>query len=165
MLSKEERCMETVKVHVDGNNHVSFSCPHCEKTYHLPIRKLKVNKHNLVGRCKCQKRFEVLLDFRRYYRKSVKIVGEVTNQSFDSDKRYAMTVVNLSMSGLRFKILNSASINKGDSLQVQFSLDNQRADFIDKEVVVRNSGGQAFGCEFTNPAYKEKELGFYLFTH
>ena len=76
-----------------------------------------------------------------------------------------MTVVNLSMSGLRFKILDSASINKGDNLQVQFSLDNQRADFIDKEVVVRNSGGQEFGCEFTNPAYEEKELGFYLFTH
>lgn len=106
--------MQTVKVHVNGNNHVSFSCPHCEQKYHLPTSKVKKNKHNLVARCKCQKRFEVFLDFRRYYRKSVKIVGEVTNQSFDSDKRYAMTVLNLSMSGLRFKIFNSTRINKGD---------------------------------------------------
>lgn len=157
--------METVKVHVAGKNHVPFSCPHCEKTYELPTSTLKKNKNTFVARCKCQKRFEVFLDFRRYYRKSVKIVGEVKEQSFDSDKRYAMTVMNLSMSGLRFKTLNFPGINNGDNLHVQFTLDNQRADFIDKEVVVRNSGGQEYGCEFTNPAYEEKELGFYLFTH
>lgn len=75
-----------------------------------------------------------------------------------------MNVCDLSMSGLRFRMLESAFIEKGDKLRVKFNLEIKNSTLIDKEVVVIFVNGDTFGCEFTNLALEEKELGFFLFS-
>lgn len=77
---------------------------------------------------------------------------------------FSVTILNLSMSGLRFRLKDPATIKLDDLLQVKFTLDDQRADLIDKEVIVKDIRKNHYGCEFNNLAYEEKELGFYLFT-
>jgi hypothetical protein len=70
-------------------------------------------------------------------------------------------VLDLSMVGLRFRLLEAADLEKGDVLRVRFTLDNKKATEIEKEVGVLNNKGDQFGCEFLIMDY-EKELGFYL---
>ncbi|MFT5726891.1 MAG: hypothetical protein ACI8PB_001023 [Desulforhopalus sp.] len=154
--------MEAIKVHVSQDNYISFSCPCCEKTYQVSVAKFKNTKHKLGTRCNCAKRFEIDLNFRRFYRKGVEIFGEFTNLSSGSGKWFAMTVIDLSMSGLRFKTVGLTGIKKDNRLRVKFTIDSNRTD-LEKEVVVRNVGTRQYGCEFINLSYEEKELGFYLF--
>ncbi len=157
------KSVDTVKAHVAQDNYISFSCPYCEKTYRISVAKFKEKKHQLITRCKCGKRFEIDLNFRRFYRKKMAIIGKFINLSSDSDQSFVMTVINLSMSGLRLKTDGPTSINKDDTLRVKFFLDIKKAKQLDKEVVVRDVGEGQYGCEFVNLAYEEKELGFYLF--
>jgi|GEM_PF-3373928 len=77
----------------------------------------------------------------------------------------SMTVVNLSMSGLRFKVVGPKDIEIGHRLQVQFTFHDLRATIIETDVRVIDIRDDHYGCEFLNLAYEEKELGFYLFSN
>lgn len=68
------------------------------------------------------------------------------------------------MNGLRFKMIDNAIINQGDTLRVKFTLENKKTVLIDKKVLVRFVGSDFFGCEFADLALEEKALGFYLFS-
>lgn len=156
--------MEKVNVYVSEGNRAAVTCPYCQKTYDVTVEKYKGLKHSLVTRCSaCKKQFGVELNFRRYYRKPVKLVGEALNLSTGAATPYTVSIVNISMIGLRLSIIGRTDINKGNRLRVSFTLDNQRARRIEKDVRVIDINGDHYGCEFLNLAY-EKELGFYLFS-
>lgn len=155
--------MDTVKVHVAQDNYISCSCPYCERTYRISVANFKEKRHQLITRCKCGKRFKMHLNFRRFYRKKVDIVGSFIYLSSDSGQWFTATVINLSMSGLRLKTDGKTGIKKDDKLRVKFKLDIKRTPTLDKEVVVRHVGDGQYGCEFIDLAYEEKDLGFYLF--
>jgi hypothetical protein len=61
-------------------------------------------------------------------------------------------------------MLEPAFIEKGDKLRVKFNLEIKKSTLINKEVVVIFVNGNTFGCEFTNLAFEEKELGFFMFS-
>ncbi len=73
-----------------------------------------------------------------------------------------MTVYDLSTNGLSFKMIDNVVVNIGDELLVKFNLDDAKRSFIRKKVVVRFATDNLIGCEFTELALYEKELGFYL---
>ena len=91
----------------------------------------------------------------------MKLIGDVINVSTESTKMQKVTVIDLSMVGLRFKVVGNSDIEKGHILRVRFTLDNQKATEVEKEVGVLNNKDDEFGCEFLIIDY-EKELGFYL---
>ncbi|MEJ2137752.1 MAG: PilZ domain-containing protein [Desulfofustis sp.] len=74
-----------------------------------------------------------------------------------------MTVLDISMSGIRFKVIGPKDIKNGHRLHVRFTLDDQQGSVIDKEVRVVDIRNDSYSCEFLNLAYEEKELGYYLF--
>lgn len=153
--------MKKVSVFVDKGNYAAFICPYCQNPHSVSVEKFKGLKHNLVTRCTCQQQFEVELNFRQYFRKKVKFAGEFLNVTAGSKTWFPITIVNLSVVGLRFKALEQTDIEEGHQLRIKFSLDNQKATAIDKEVRVTNVKDDYFGGEFLNLHY-EKELGFYL---
>ena len=153
--------MKTVRVFVGKGDKTAVTCPFCEKTSAISVEKFKDLKHTLVTKCSCQQRFIVELNFRQYHRKKVELIGDVLNVSTDSNDWRKITVLDLSMVGLRFKMVGTTDIEKGHILRVRFTLDNQRATEVTKEVGVVNSRQDQFGCEFLIIDY-EKELGFYL---
>lgn len=155
--------MKTVKVFVGQGDHAGITCPYCEKNHQVSFAKLKGSKHNLVTKCTCQKQFKIELNFRQYYRKKTKLIGEFIPVSSNSNNWIKVTVINLSMIGLRFKVIGHTGIEKGDQLRVKFTLDNKKATDLEKEVRVINIENDLYGCEFSNKDY-EKELGFYLRT-
>jgi hypothetical protein len=116
-----------------------------------------------VAKCTCDERFEVRLNFRQFYRKSVNLVGKVLNVSTGSDRWFSMIVLDISMTGLRLKAFGTKDIERGHRLHVQFTLDDPQGNVIDKEVRVVDVNNDTCGCEFLNLAYEEKVLGYYLF--
>ncbi len=153
--------METVRVFVSKGDKTAVTCPFCEKTSAVSVAKFKGFKHTLVTKCSCQQRFKVELNFRQYHRKKVELIGEIINVSTDSSDWRKVTILDLSLVGLRFKVDGSTDIEKGHIVRVRFTLDNQKATEIEKEVGVVNIRQDQFGCEFLIIDY-EKELGFYL---
>ena len=73
-------------------------------------------------------------------------------------------VIDLSRTGVRIKLVDLVSIKKGDTVRVQFGLDNDRDQMIDKRITVKHVSGNEIGGEFKDLAFEEKELGFYLFS-
>ena len=154
--------MKSIQAHVNGANNTTFLCPHCNKPFSISVSEYKDKKHNLTLRCDCSRQFRVLLNFRRYQRKQVIIVGEAINLSQDNEAWTVITLMNLSMGGLRFKVLEPSSIQKGDKIRIRFTLDSPQEILIDKEVIVRNKVNNEYGCEFTSFSSQEKELKVYL---
>ena len=153
--------MKTVEVFVGKGSHVPITCPYCQKTYEVSIEKHKGAKHTFTTKCSCQERFNIKLNFRQFYRKDVKLIGDFINTSTGSIDWYVITVTNLSMIGLRFKATGPTDIEVGHQLRVKFTLDNQKATVIEEEATVVNIEDNLYGVEFVNQYY-EKELGFYL---
>ena len=155
--------MKTVEAYVNKENYTAFSCPFCQRTHRISVATLQGKKHSIIAKCTCGERIELKLNFRQFYRKSVHLPGEIINISTGSENWHAMTISDLSMSGLRFKLSGTHDIKQGHRLHVRFTLDNKQGSVIDKEVRVVNVKNNFYGCEFLNLAYEEKELGYYLF--
>ena len=154
--------METVRANVDADGNVTFPCPYCAKAHSPSVGQFKGVKHQIVARCSCKNKFLLVLNFRQFFRKSVNIHGEMKNLSDSYSKWQTVTIINISMGGLRFKAVGKQRVNIGDRLQVRFTLDNPKATNLDKEGIVRNVRSDEYGCEFVNLSYNEKDLGFYL---
>ena len=157
--------MKSIQAHVNGANNAAFFCPHCHKPFSISVTEYKDIKHTLTLRCNCSRQFRILLNFRRYQRKEVIIVGEAINLSQGSKARTVITLMNLSMGGLRFKVLEPSTIQQGDKIRVRFTLDSPEEIQIDKEAIVRNKVNNEYGCEFTSFSNQKKELNLYLKNH
>lgn len=155
--------MKVVKAFVNKENYTSFACPLCERNHRVHVAEKKGVKHQLKLKCSCGNTFQADLNFRQFYRKTVNLSGEVNNVSRGSKNWYAVTVIDLSMSGLKFKLFGTTEINENDRLNIRFTLDDKQASTIAKEVRVVGVRTNQYGCEFLNLAYEEKDLGYYLF--
>lgn len=144
--------MKTVHVDVNGENPATLSCPFCERTFSISAAEIKKHSRELtIRRCTCNRHFRIVLNLRRFQRRSVLIVGEAASLSAHNGDWTVMTIVNISRGGLRFRTLEPVPLQVGDKLRVRFTLDTPQDVLIDKEVVVRNSRESEFGCEFMSP--------------
>jgi hypothetical protein len=110
--------------------------------------------------CKCGEMFRVEIEFRKYYRKSVKLPGKYIH--LNSPKRGEMIVVDLSMIGLGFITESPHGFQVGDHLEVHFQLDNSHRSEIRLKVVVRTLKDLFVGVERTDTLLCIEDLGFYL---
>ena len=156
--------MESTTVHIDKDSFGFLYCPFCGAKKRVSIGKFKDKRDTITTRCKCGKSFEVQLNSRKYYRKSLTLPGEVKILSSDLSAWMKIDVCDLSRSGLSFKMIEPAVINKGDTLRVRFSFETKKAVLIDREVIANFVDGDFLGCEFKGSALKDEELGFFLFS-
>ena len=155
--------METIEINVNGQSRITVLCPHCEIPFHISPWEYKNDNREVAISCDCSKQFRLLLNFRRFHRRNVILVGEAINLSMHDGTWTVMTIMNLSMGGLRFKVLEPIDIQKGDKIRVRFTLDSPQEEVVDKEVIVRNTRDNEFGCEFMSLADDQDELRLYLF--
>ena len=78
----------------------------------------------------------------------MQLVGEAMNVSSGSNNWHAMIVVDLFMSGLRYKVIGPCNNEINQRLRVNFRLDDQIGTEISKEVRVINNQNEFYGCEF-----------------
>lgn len=151
--------MKTIHVDVNGEKRVSFQCPFCERLLTLSVSTFETaHQQCTIRRCTCSRHFQLVLNLRRCQRREVIIVGEAKNLAERCGDWTVMTIMNLSRGGLRFKILEPVSMQMGDKIRVRYTLDDPCDVMVDKEVIIRNTTGDEFGCEFVDILHHPQEF-------
>jgi len=149
------------KIFLGTSTTATFVCPECERSRTTDISKLLTAKAQLKIKCtcKCGHTFSVVIERRKYYRRSLELSGVVF--SSDDGRKFIMAVKDLSRSGSRIKINSSFPFSIDDVIHVEFNLDDKDRSFISKTAVIRSINGPLLGLEFTE-IEKYDKIGQYL---
>jgi len=63
-------------VFVGNSNQATIICPKCGLTKNIDATNFKNTKKRLKAKCKCGEVFQVTFEFRKHYRKNVRLPGE-----------------------------------------------------------------------------------------
>lgn len=155
----------TKKAYVTGDNKATFVCDVCQHAKIADVSRYKDIGKALTVKCKCKcgHQFAVTLEKRGIVRKPVNLAGTYTHISSLGDKiEGRMTVRNLSRKGMQLELNNDHDFEVGDTLDVDFRLDDAARSPVLKSVIVRNVRGRTLGTEFTEKDAFDKMLGLYL---
>jgi PilZ domain-containing protein len=166
-------------IYVNNDNQATIACPGCgrEKTVDAskfmkrdgPVKikyKFKCDhcaeKSNKRGNNTPDHTSIVVLERRKFYRKQVQLAGIFVEHR---GKKGIIVVIDLSRSGLKFRLKSPWPFKLEDRISVEFNLDNTQKTFIKKESVIKKIDNMTISVEFTSAhTYSEsdKEIGFYL---
>ena len=156
------------KVFIYKDNKAVIICPKCEQskaldvTEHVHTQKAVKLKHP----CACGYVYNVLLERRNRYRKMVDFPGTYTHViSGRQVSKGSMTVKEITRSGLGFTLDGDEieKFNMGDTLFVEFHLDDESKSLIRKEGIIRMIRGSYIGAEFISVDLYDRALGIYMF--
>ena len=153
--------MDVQKSFVNTDGIAIIKCPQCGLVKNLPVTQFRGRQHSLKVRCGCNYAWDLLLDFRRHYRKKTDLTGIYIMEPPASGGG-RLTVLNISRSGVGFSVTGLNAIKIGQKARLQFTLDNKKQTPIDKHVSIRSVKDGYIGCEFVDDRVFEKDLGFYL---
>ncbi|MEN8136511.1 MAG: PilZ domain-containing protein [Thermodesulfobacteriota bacterium] len=153
---------EIEKIYVTPAGVAIIKCPDCEKVRTLTVDKFRGTKHTLNIKCSCKRRFQVNLEFRKFYRKTARLPGDYVLLP-GKIHRGKMTVVNISQGGVGLQVMGTHRLSPGQEIQICFTLDDKHESVVDRRVVVRVVSKNNVCCEFAgNGSSHEQALGFYL---
>lgn len=156
------------KVFIYKDHKAIIICPKCEKS-----KTIDVSEHihtqeavKLKHPCGCGYVYNVLLERRNRYRKILDVPGRYTH--FISGRplsKGSMTVKEITRAGLGLKLDGDEmeKFNMGDTLFVEFHLDDESRSFIRKEATIRLIRGPYIGAEFSSVDLYDRALGIYMF--
>jgi len=132
-------------VYVDYTNQATIICPKCGLEKNIDVTNFKDTHKKLKVKCRCGKAFRLTLDFRKNYRKNVRITGEYFVQG--KDEKGEVIIENISANGIGFAILSPHYISQNDIVELKFTLDNPIRTEIQELVKIiwiidRNVGAQ-----------------------
>jgi hypothetical protein len=154
--------MTTVTTYVRDDETATLICPACKTVKHITAGKFRQGKHAVTVHCICQQTFNVLFDFRKYYRKQVNLPGTYEIISKGSIGGSVIQINNISRSGLRFTVSGLHRIEEGQKLRVEFELNDKKKTLLTREVIVKEVQQNTIGCQFKENVEMEKDLGFFL---
>lgn len=156
------------RIFINNENRTTVVCPKCGKSKSADVSDyLKFDKAIKVKcKCKCGYSYTFLLERRKNYRKNVNLPGTYVHVT--SEKRInrgLMTVKDISRTGLKLMFNREVirNFNIGDTLRIEFRLDDRERSFIRKKVTIKTFDGSYAGVEFSWEQEDDKALGFYLF--
>jgi hypothetical protein len=150
--------MKTVYVYDDDQ--ATIICDKCGFWKNIDTTNFKNTKKKVKAKCKCGEVFQFTIEFRKNYRKQVKLPGEYTIKG--TKEKGEILVKDLSMRGIRFETVKPHKISTNDTLEVKFKLDNKKKSEICKKYKVMRVRGRTVGANYSDPFYNDQELGFYL---
>jgi uncharacterized Zn finger protein len=148
------------KVYVGYTNQVKLICPNCGFETNKNVFKFKDTPKRLKAKCKCGEIFRFTLDFRKYYRKNVRLTGEYS--ILGKDEKGVVVIEDISASGIRFASLEPHDISRNDIVELKFSLDDPQRTQILTIIKIKWTVDRNVGAQFDDPKSIETELGFYL---
>lgn len=156
------------KIYITDDNKATFICPKCKKTVVKDLtRYIRLKKAlRFKAKCRCGHVYEVFLEKRKKFRKQTSLPGSYKFGKINSPSQEymgSMTVENISYTGLRVKLPLSPRFKVGDTLFIEFRLDDAHRSQIKKKVVVKNINDRSVGLAYTSPQAHDSALGFYLF--
>ena len=149
-------------VYANKTNQTTVICPKCGFAKIFEATKFKNMHRRLKAKCRCGEVFEFTLEFRKYYRKKARLLGEYIIQR--KGEKGDIIVEDLSMGGIRFENLGPHQISIDDMLEVKFKLDNPSRSEIHKMGRVIWIRDRTVGVMYSEPKGNDKDLGFYMRT-
>ena len=150
------------KVYVGSTNQVTIVCPKCGLEKNKIVFKFKDTHKRLKAKCKCGEVFRFILDFRKYYRKNVRLSGEYFVQG--KNEKGEILIKDISMTGINFETLMPHNFSKGDLVELKITLDTPIRMEVHTLVKILWINDRNVGANFNDPKSIEKDLGFYLQT-
>ena len=148
------------KFYVNDTNQTMIVCPKCGFGKMIDTTKFKETKKQLKANCKCGEVFKFTLEFRKHYRKDVKLSGEYTVKQ--SGERGEIMVQNLSLGGIQFASFRPHQILTDDTIELKFNLDNPARTEIRRSAKVMWVKDRDVGARYIEPKSFERDLSFYL---
>ena len=148
------------KVYVDDTNQATIICPKCGFEKNIDVTDFKDTPKSLKAKCKCGETHRFTIEFRKKYRKNVRLPGEYIAKEMGG--KGEIIIRELSLTGIRFESLKPLQISSDDILEVKFKLDNPLRKEIRKLVKVIWIKDRIIGANYTETKFYEKDLGFYM---
>ncbi len=104
----------------------------------------------------------VHLDFRRYFRKQTNLFGHYRIIKPPGRGFGDINIKDISLGGIGFTVSGINRIEVGQTLSLDFTLDDKKKTRLKKKVIVQSIVGDFIGGRFSDNELFEKELGFYL---
>jgi len=158
----------TEKVFIYKDNKAIIICPKCEKSKAIDVSEELGSKYlvRLKHKCSCGYLYIVLLERRKRHRKIINLPGTYTCfVSGEKKAKESMTIQDITRAGLSFKPDESANqkFNMGNTLFLEFHLDDKSKSLIKKEAVIKNIRSPYIGVEFSSVDLYDQALGRYMF--
>ena len=153
---------------------VAFTCPRCSRTatVQLPEDFHPNDSMEIEYRCECGYQFKKEVERRRHRRKAVRLSGwyDYSNEiqlepGFVAGTfvgKGKMTVVNLSVSGLKIKLKKKEDLKINDRLRVAFYLKDYKRTLIRETAAIKNIHRKHIGGAFLPTGSRSRHLAFYL---
>jgi len=149
-------------IYTDDSNQVSIICPKCRLEQNIDTTNFKDTQKKLDGKCRCGEPYQYSIEFRKSYRKDVRLPGEYIIPGIE--EKGDMIVRDLSMIGIRFECLNPHHISKDDTVKVKFRLDDPNRSEIQKPVKIVRVEDRIIGAYYIEKKLYETNLALYLQT-
>ena len=160
---KGEQGLQSVKLYAADAPVVVIDCPACGTTRNLGVDrlrdKMRMGGNSFIVDCSCGERFRCELEYRRFYRKPVSLLGECKDLETGSTKD--VLVEDLSLGGALLQVQEAHRWTKGDVLEVRFQLDTPSRPSVTRRIRVMSVRGKQIGTQFVD-GKRDTDLGFYL---
>ena len=148
------------KFYVNDTHQTTIVCPKCGFTKMIDTTNYKETPKRLKANCKCGEVFKFTLEFRKHYRKDVRMPGEYTIRQ--SGEKGEIIVQNLSLGGIQFTSIRPHQILADDTIELKFILDNPARTEIRRSAKVMWVRDRDVGAQYIEPKLFERDLSFYL---
>ncbi len=147
-------------VYTDETNRATIICPKCGTEKNIDVTNFKDTHKRLKAKCRCGEVFRFTLEYRKHYRKKVRLPGEYF--VLGKDEKGEILIEDISMGGIRFASLKPHQISRNDIVELKFTLDNPQRTETHTIVKIIWIIDRDVGVQFDDPKSLEKDLGFYL---
>jgi hypothetical protein len=160
VVDEKDEDNSMTKFYVNDTNQVTIVCPKCGFAKAIDATNFKKTQKSLKANCKCGEAFKFTLEFRKHYRKDVRLPGEYTVRQ--SGEKGEVMIQNLSLGGLQFTSFRPHNILTDDALELKFILDNPARTEIRRFAKVMWVKDRDVGAQYIEPKSFERDLSFYL---
>jgi hypothetical protein len=145
-------------VNKEGITHLQ--CPQCGKSKTIDTNNNNYALKTFKATCTCGLIMRGQFEFRRHYRKKVNLPGFCVHS--ESGLRGNIVVENISLMGIGFTCHRKHGYQKGDALEVTFTLDDPQKSKVTLRVAVVHIRERFIGAMRRDTQLEQPALGFYL---
>ena len=149
-----------LKCYVDQDGMAILRCPECGTSKTIDTNGKNYAFKTFKAHCRCGVSIRGQFEFRRYYRKKVRLAG--IYKHLETGKEGNIIIENISLSGAGFYCFDKQGFEQGDQLDLIFRLDNPRRSEIIFRVEVQHIKNKSIGAKRLDVLAMQPELGFYL---
>ena len=159
-LLTDEKNEQIAKCYVNDDGKTTLKCPNCDIQKEIDTTKHVFSRKSFKATCKCGTKFRGKFEFRKHFRKQVRLSGHYIHKITKSKNN--ILVKNLSLKGVGFTCLGRPNLQIGDNLEITFWLDNPKSSKIQLWVEVKSVSGYYIGVQRRDTQIVQPDLGFYL---